>query len=160
MKFSGFCPRPSEEHTPAKPLSGIEHLMELHVTPLLILPQSKLVENTAEFLQNKIATEKYGKDWVCSENLVYALTQTKFYKSQSQYFPTDNIPPLESDASVLDLSNKGKCTILMRSVEIWEKIARKLTAINSHADLFSSAAYLCMQSRQCPCQRFQDCWMA
>ena len=23
-----LCPRPAEEHTPAKPLSGIEHLME------------------------------------------------------------------------------------------------------------------------------------
>ena len=142
-----LCPRPSEEHTPAKPLSGIEHLMESHATPLLVLPQSKLVENTAKFLQSKIDTEKCGKDWVCSQNLVYALTQTKFYKSQGQYFPTDNIPPLESDTSMLDLSNKGKCTIPMRNLEIWEKRAHKLLAINSHADLFSSAAYLCMQQQ-------------
>ena len=28
---------------PAKPLSGIKHLMESHATPLLVLPQSKLV---------------------------------------------------------------------------------------------------------------------
>ena len=47
-----LCPRPTEEHIPAKPLSGIEHLMESHATPLLVLPQSKLVENTAKFLQN------------------------------------------------------------------------------------------------------------
>ena len=39
-----LCPRPTEEHTPSKPLSGIEHLMELHTTPLLVLPQSKLVD--------------------------------------------------------------------------------------------------------------------
>ena len=70
-----LCPRPSKEHTAAKPLSGIEHLMELHATALLVLPQSKLVENTAKFLQSKIDMEKYGKDWVCSQNLVYALTQ-------------------------------------------------------------------------------------
>ena len=34
-----LCPRPTKEHIPAKPLSGIEHLMESHVTPLLVLPQ-------------------------------------------------------------------------------------------------------------------------
>ena len=46
----------------------------------------------------------------------------------------------------MDLSNKGKCSIPMRNL-IWENIARKLVAINSHADLFSSAAYLCMQQQ-------------
>ena len=40
----GLCPKPSEEHTPAKPLSGIEQLMESPATSLLVLPQSKLVE--------------------------------------------------------------------------------------------------------------------
>ena len=33
------------------------------------------------------------------------------------------------------------------NIEIWEKRARKLIAINSHADLFSSTAYLCMQQQ-------------
>ena len=111
------------------------------------MPQSKFVENTARFLQNKIDTEKCGRDWAWSQNLVSSLTLTKFYKSQCQYFPTDNIPPLESDASVLDLYIKGKCTIPMRNIEIWERRAHKLTTINSHADLFSSAAYLCMQQQ-------------
>ena len=91
--------------------------------------------------------EKCGRDWICSQNLVSSLTQTKFYKSQSQYFPTDNIPQLESDASLLDLSNKGKCSIPMKNIEIWEKRARELIVIHSHADLFSSAAYLCMQQQ-------------
>ena len=43
------------ENTPAKQLSGIEHLMESRATPLLVLPQSKLVENTTtKFIQSKI----------------------------------------------------------------------------------------------------------
>ena len=138
-----LCPRSTEEHAPAKPLSGIEQLMELQTTPLLILPQSKLIENTARFLQDKIDTDKCGRDWVCLQSLVSSLTQTKFYKSQCWYFPTDNIPPLESEASLLDLCNKGKCSIPMKNLEIWGKRARKLIAINSHVDLFSSAAYLC-----------------
>ena len=136
-----LCPRPTKEHILAKPLSGIEHLMASHATPLLVLPQSKLVENTANFLQNKIDMEKYGKDWICSQNLVSSLTQTKFYKSQNQFFRIDNILPLESDAFLLDLSSKGRCSIPIRNIETWEKRARKLIVINWHADLFSSAAY-------------------
>ena len=101
----------------AKPLSGIEYLMDSHATQLLVLPQSKLVENTAKFLQNKTDMEKCGKDWLCSQNLVSSLTQTKFYKSQNQFFPTDNISPLELDASLLDLSRKGRCSIPVRNIE-------------------------------------------
>ena len=137
-----LLPRPSEEHTPAKPLSGIEHLLESQATPLLVLPQSKLVENTTNFLQNSIDSEKWVKIGFVPKT---SLAPSKFYKCQSQYFPTDNIPPLEADASLLDLSSRGRCSLPVKSLERWEKRARKLVAINSHADLFSSAAYLCMQ---------------
>ena len=114
---------------------------------MLVLPQSKLVENTARILQSKIDMEKCDRDWICSQNLVSSSTQTKFYKGQSQYFPTNNFPPLESEASLLDLSSKGKCSIPMKKIEIWEKRACKLMAINSHENLFSSAACLCMQQQ-------------
>ena len=41
-----LCPKTTQEKTPIKPLSWIEHLMESHATPLLVeLPESKLVEN-------------------------------------------------------------------------------------------------------------------
>ena len=120
--------------------------MESHATPLLVLPQSELVENTTKFIQDKLNTDKCCKDWICPQNLVMSLAPTKFYKSQNQYLPTDiNVPNLEADASLLDLSNKGRSAIPIKNLEAWEKKARKLTAINSHADLFSSAAYLCLQ---------------
>ena len=35
----------------------------------------------------------------------------------------------------------------MQNLEIWEKRAHKLITINSHADLFSSAGYLCIQQQ-------------
>ena len=144
-----LCPRPTKEHTPAKPHSGIEHLMESHATLLLVLPQSKLVENTTKCLQNKSDPEKCGKDWLCSQSLVISLAPTKFYKSPNQYFPTENIPPLEADASLLDLSSKARCTLPVKSLETWEKRARKLVAINSHADLFLlQHTYVCSSS---PC---------
>ena len=47
----------------------------------------------------------------------------------------------------MDLSRKGKCSIPTKNIEIWEKRTRKLIAINLHADLFSSAAYLRMQQQ-------------
>ena len=90
--------------------------MESHVTPLLVLPQSNLVDNTTKFLQNKLDLEKCG-----SQNLVTSLAVTKFYKSQNQHFPTKNIPPLEADASLLDLSSKGRYSLPIKSLETWEK---------------------------------------
>ena len=69
----------------------------------------------------------------------------KYYNSQNQNFPPENVPHLESDALLLDMSSRGRYSFLVKSLEYWEKRARKLVAINSHAGLFSSAAYLCLQ---------------
>ena len=88
--------------------------------------------------------EKCCKDWICPQNLVSSLVPTKFYKSQNQFFPTDNIPPLESDASLIDYRTEGKHPFLLRTGSMGKK-AQKLITINSHADLFSSAAYRCLQ---------------
>ena len=140
-----LCPKTQQDQAPAKPLSGIEHLMESRSTPLLVLPQSELVENTTEYIQNRLDLDKCFRDWIYPQNLVSALAPTKFYKSQNQYLPTDNIPQLEADASLLDISNKGRASIPLKNLEAWERKARKLVSINSHADLFSSAAFLCLQ---------------
>ena len=59
-----LCPKPTEENTPTKPLSGIEHLTENRASPLLMLPQSKLVENTTKFIQSRIDSETLTKDWL------------------------------------------------------------------------------------------------
>ena len=79
-----LCPKTTQEKTPSKPQLGIEHLMESHATSLLVLPQSKLVENTTKFIQDKLNTDKCCKDWLCPQNLVMSLVPTKFYKSQNQ----------------------------------------------------------------------------
>ena len=140
-----LCPKTQQDQAPLKPLSGIEQLMESRSTPLLVLPQSKLVQNTTKYIQNRLESDKCSRDWICPQSLVSALAPTKFYKSQNQYLPTDNIPQLEADASLLDISNKGRASIPLKNLEAWERKARKLVAINSHADLFSSAAFLSLQ---------------
>ena len=140
-----MCPKPSEDHTPSRPVSGIDQLMESHPTPLQVLPQSKLIENTTKYIQDKLNTEKLGQDWSCPQKLVKLLAPMRYYKSKSQYFPTENIPYLDTDASQLDMSSRGKYSSPIKAIEIWENRACNLVAINSHADLFSSAAYLCQQ---------------
>ena len=119
--------------------------MESHSTPLQVLPQSKLVENTTKYTQNKLYTDKLGQDWTCPQKLVKLLAPMRYYKSKSQYFPTENIPHLDADVSQLVMSSRGKYSIPIKNLEIWEKRARSLVAVNSHADLFSSTAYLCLQ---------------
>ena len=118
-----LCPKTQQDQAPSKPLSGLEHLMESRSTPLLVLPQSKLVENTTKYIQNKLDSDKCFRDWICPQNLVSALAPTKFYKSQNQYLPTDNIPQLEADASLLDISNKGRASIPLKNLEAWERKA-------------------------------------
>ena len=140
-----LCPKTQQDQAPSKPLSGIEHLMESRSTPFLVLPQSKLVENTTKYIQNRLDSDKCFRDWICPQNLVSALASTKFYKSRNQYLPTDSIPQLEADASLLDISNKRKASIPLKNLEAWERKTRKLVSINSHADLFSSATFLCLQ---------------
>ena len=76
-----------------------------------------------------------------------ALAPTKFYKSPNQFLSTDNVPPLEAGSSLLHLSNKGRASVPLKNLEAWEKKARKLIAINSHADLFSSHAFLCLRQQ-------------
>ena len=140
-----LCPKTQQDQAPLKPLSGIEQLMESHSTPLLVLPQSTLVENTTKYIQNRLDWDKCSRDWICPQSLVSALAPTKFYKSQNQCLPTNNIPQLEADASLLDISNEGRASIPLKNLEAWERKARKLVSINSHADLFSSAAFLSLQ---------------
>ena len=91
-----LCPKPTEENTPTRPISGLEHLMENPASPLMTLPQSKLVENTTKFIQSRIDSET--KDWLCPQHLVSSLAPTKYYKSQ--YFPTENLPLLEPNSSL------------------------------------------------------------
>ena len=45
----------------------------------------------------------------------------------------------------MDISTRGRCSVPVKNLEFWEKRARKLVAINLYVDLFSSAAYLCLQ---------------
>ena len=114
----------------------LNYFMESHSTPLSVLPQFNLVENATKNIQNKLYTDKLDQDWTCCQQFVKLLAPMRFYKSKSQYFPTQNIPPLDTDALQLDISSRGKYSVPIKNMEIWEKKVSSLVAINSHADLF------------------------
>ena len=151
-----LCPKTQQDQAPLKHLSGIEQLMESHLTPLLVLPQSKLVENTTKYIQSKLDSDKCSGDWICPQSLVSALAPTKFYKSQNQYLPTDNIPQLEADASLLDISNKGRAFIPLKNLEAWERKAKKLVSINSMLIYFLQLPSFLYNRNQCRLRPFPD----
>lgn len=103
-----ICPKAYKESSPSKPLSGIECLMESRPPTLQLLPQSKLVEDTTKFIQNKLNIDKPGQDWICPPNIIKSLFPAKYYKSHPQFFPTQSIPALDSDASLLDISSSSR----------------------------------------------------
>ena len=106
-----LCPKSSEDHPPSKPLSGINQLMESRLAPLLVLPQSKLIENLP-------SSEKLGQDWLCPQQLFMSLAPMKYYRSKSQYFLTENIPHLDADASQLDMSSRDKYSVPIENLEV------------------------------------------
>ena len=48
-----LCPKTTEVNTTVKPLSGVEHWIESSGTPLLVLPQPKVVEKLQSFYRRK-----------------------------------------------------------------------------------------------------------
>ena len=100
--------------------------MESLSTPLLVLPQSKLIENTATFIQDTLNSEKLGQDWLCPQQLVKLFAPMRYFESKSQYFPTEHIPHLDADALPLDMSGRGKYSIPVKNLEVWGKKSTQL----------------------------------
>ena len=63
-------PRPSEDHTPSRPLAGTELFMESHSSPLLVVPQPKLIEHITKYIQNKFYTDKLDQDRTSNVKIV------------------------------------------------------------------------------------------
>ena len=86
MKSSGYyqrCVQNLRKVILPPDLSQEEQLMESHSAPLQVLPQSKLIENTTKYIQDKLNLEKLGQDWT-----VKLLSPMRYNESKSQYFPT------------------------------------------------------------------------
>ena len=69
----------------------------------------------------------------------------KYYNLHKTVFPTE-APPIDSDASVLDLSVPNQIGITSSIMEMLENRSRNIVSINSYADLFAAAAFNCLSS--------------
>ena len=138
-------PRKQEEKGPVKPKSGIEALSpELTVREDIALPQSPLVLSTVNYIQSEVKDPKAG--WMAPPKMETFLAPSKYYKTYGETLATSSLPKLDSDASRLDISNPSSFTMSSKNLDAIEKQVRSPVAINSHADLFSSAAFQSLSS--------------
>ena len=73
--------------------------------------------STIKYIKDKLNTEKTWSRLVMSQQLVKLLAPLRYYKSKSQYYPTENMPHLDVD----DLSNVEEWGCKYSVLEIWEK---------------------------------------
>ena len=72
----------------------------------------------------------------------------KFYQAHNEKFSTSSASPLDDDANRLGLSLSGNCNLPAKYLEIFEKQCRDNIRLLSHADIFSFAAFKCLQQEK------------
>ena len=74
------------------------------------------------------------------------LVKLKYYQAHNEFIPTANASALDSDANRLDLSLSGSYPVKVSSLRDLEVQSRDMIRILSHAEIFSFAAFKCLQS--------------
>ena len=84
----------------------------------------------------------------------------KYYKSQKQYFPTENLPHLEADASLLDISSRGRCSVSQKSRNLGKESLQISGDQFAHGFVLSSSLFMSPTSihvSHCPVQTLGGC---
>ena len=74
------------------------------------------------------------------------LVKLKYYQDHDEFIPTTNASVLDPDANCLDLSLSGSHPVKVSSLQALEGQSRDMIRILSHAEIFSFAAFKCLQS--------------
>lgn len=135
-----------------KPKSSIEEDIAKQDSPSVSLPQSHLLVNTMNFIQDQMKKDHSPEDWVVQRKDMNSLVRTKFYQSHNNKVPVSKEVPLDQDANKLNLSLSGTTSIPVKNLNSFESQLRNLLQILSHADIFSYAAYksLCLEKMDPP----------
>lgn len=135
-----------------KPKSSIEEEIAKQESPSVSLPQSHLLVNTMNFIQDQMKKDHSPEDWVVQRKDMNSLVRTKFYQSHNNKVPVSKEVPLDQDANKLNLSLSGTTSIPVKNLNSFESQLRNLLQILSHADIFSYAAYksLCLEKMDPP----------
>ena len=140
-------PRKETPASTPKPKSSIEEDIAKQESPSVSLPQSHLLVNTMNFIQDQMEKDHSPEDWVVQRKDMNSLVRTKFYQSHNYKVPVSKEVPLDQDANKLNLSLSGTTSITVKNLNTFESRLRNLLQILSHADIFSYAAYksLCLE---------------
>ena len=121
------------------------------------LPQSKCpLSKTIDCIKQSLgAVETVGsypmpstiaQDWLPSKADINKLVKLKYYQAHEEFIPTANASALDPDANCLDLSLLGSYPVKVSSLQCLEGQLRDMIRILSHAEIFSFAAFKCLQS--------------
>ena len=137
--------------------SSIE--MELMKAPKksISVPQSKCpLSKTIDCIKQSLgAVETDGsypmpstiaQDWLPSKADINKLVKLKYYQAHEELIPMVSASALDPDANRLDLSLSGSYPVKVSSLQALEGQARDMIRILSHAEIFSFAAFKCLQS--------------
>ena len=86
------------------------------------------------------------QDWLPSKADINKLVKLKYYQAHEELIPTATASALDPDANRLDLSLSGSYPVKVSSLQGLESQSRDMIRILSHAEIFSFAAFKCLQS--------------
>ena len=130
-----------------RPKSSIESEMVKEKRKSISLPQSALIVDSINFIQNqlKLNNKSFTENWLPTTKDISALANLKYYQAHAEKFMTSSATPLDNDASKLNLSLNGNYQIPIKSLDMYEKQLRETLRMLSHTDVFSFAAFKCLQ---------------
>ena len=79
-------------------------------------------------------------NWYVPRKIIDSLTRPHSYVCHTEFWPS-NIPTLDADAGRLGISVGRYTSIPVTLLEYLERLARRVVAISSYCDFFSSAAF-------------------
>ena len=129
----------------SRPKSSIEGDIIKDEKKSISLPQSQLIPDTFEFIQDQVKKELLTENWAIRKKDQDNLVNMRYYQAHNEKIPTSKEVPLDHDASKLNITLSGNSQIPVKNLNLYENQLRDLLRVLSHADIFSYAAYKSLQ---------------
>ena len=143
-----------------RPRSSIQMELMKHSTKNTSIPQSECTKGVLDCVKSSMGSkpDKEGnfpdpvsipKDW-CPDKKVFkeVTSSSRTYQAHNETIPTAMASKLDADAGRLGLSLTGTFPVKISHLEAYEKQARETIKILSHAEVFSYAAFKCLQQEE------------
>ena len=123
------------------PKSSIEENISKVEKSLVSLPQSQILGNTMNYIQDQLRKDQTPEDWVVQKRDQNNLVNMKFCQSHNDKVPSSKEVPLDNVVNKLKLSLSSHTQIPVKNLNTLENQLRNLLKVLSHADIFSYTAY-------------------